>query len=129
MTVLLCVAVKVGYQLDKLKTVSLCCACSLNLLVTLDLDKINHSVMGIIELGKHVSIITQGIASLGEVLRRVYKLTKETQVVLVHNIVENTTSVERDLVSLPLVFTVVDEQERVLLMVEQLGDDCGVALP
>ena len=46
--------------------------------VHLDLTVVNHSVMGVIKLGKHVPI-TLGVASLGVVLRRVYKLTKEAK--------------------------------------------------
>ena len=46
---------------------------------------------------------------------------------MIHNIIEDTTSVARDLASLPLIFhSCVDEHERVLLIVELLGDDCGV---
>ena len=48
---------------------------------------------------------------------------------MVHNIIEDTTSVKRDFASLPLIFhSCVDEHERVLLIVELLGDDCGVVL-
>ena len=50
--------------------------------VPLDLTVVNHSVMGISELGKHVPmIITHGIASLGVVLGRDYKTHQGSQVV------------------------------------------------
>jgi len=50
--------------------------------VPLDLTVVNHSVMDISELGKHVPmIITHGIASTGVVLGRVYKTLQGSQVV------------------------------------------------